>query len=61
MKLLMTGGLGFLGSHSIEKYQSEGFDITIIDNLSSNVIQQLTEVFTEVDPKTLVMIIKPNE
>ena len=38
MKLLMTGGLGFLGSHSIEKYQSEGFDITIIDNLSSNVI-----------------------
>lgn len=39
MKLLMTGGLGFLGSHSIEKYQSEGFHITIIDNLSSNVIQ----------------------
>ena len=38
MKLLMTGGLGFLGSHSIEKYKSEGFDITIIDNLSSNVI-----------------------
>ena len=39
MKLLMTGGLGFLGSHSIEKYESEGFDITIIDNLSSNVIE----------------------
>lgn len=31
------------------------------DIVSSNVIQQLTEVFTEVDPKTLVMIIKPNE
>jgi|TARA_R100000030_G_scaffold85940_4_gene69337 nucleoside-diphosphate-sugar epimerase len=39
MKLLMTGGLGFLGSYSIEKYKSEGFDITIIDNLSSNVIE----------------------
>ena len=31
MKILITGGLGFLGSHSIEKYKSEGFKITIID------------------------------
>tara|TARA_Y100000034_G_C6836153_1_gene377879 strand:+ start:296 stop:1252 length:957 start_codon:yes stop_codon:yes gene_type:complete len=38
MKILITGGLGFLGSHSIEKYKTEGFEITIIDNLSSNVI-----------------------
>ena len=30
MKLLMTGGLGFLGSHSIEKYQSEGFEILLL-------------------------------
>ncbi len=44
MKLLMTGGLGFLGSHSIEKYESEGFDITIIDNLSSNVIEPTDEL-----------------
>ena len=44
MKLLMTGGLGFLGSHSIEKYKSEGFDITIIDNLSSNVIEPNDEL-----------------
>ena len=39
MKILITGGLGFLGSHSIEKYKSQGFEITIIDNLSSNVIE----------------------
>ena len=31
------------------------------DVVSSNVIQQLTEVFTQVDPETLIMIIKPNE
>ncbi len=49
MKLLMTGGLGFLGSHSIEKYQSEGFDITIIDNLSSNVIQPDDELCKNCD------------
>ena len=39
-KVLITGGLGFLGSHSIEKYKSENYDIIIIDNLSSNVIEQ---------------------
>ena len=37
-KLLITGGLGFLGSYCIEKYRSE-YDITIIDNLSTNTIK----------------------
>jgi nucleoside-diphosphate-sugar epimerase len=38
-KVLITGGLGFLGSYSIEKYKENGFDVTVIDNLSSNVIK----------------------
>ena len=38
-KILITGGLGFLGSYSIEKYKKAGYDITIIDNLSTNVIE----------------------
>lgn len=37
-KVLITGGLGFLGSYSIEKFKSQGWGITVIDNLSSNVI-----------------------
>lgn len=37
--ILITGGLGFLGSHSIEKWKKEGWKITIIDNLSTNVIE----------------------
>lgn len=37
-KILITGGLGFLGSFSIEKFKQEGYNITVIDNLSSNVI-----------------------
>lgn len=36
---LITGGLGFLGSFSIEKLKKEGWSITVIDNLSSNVIE----------------------
>jgi nucleoside-diphosphate-sugar epimerase len=38
MKILVTGGLGFIGSYVVEKYKSEGHEITIIDNLSSNTI-----------------------
>ena len=29
-KIMITGGLGFLGSYSIEKYKEAGYDITII-------------------------------
>ena len=38
-KILITGGLGFLGSYSIEKWKKQGWQITIIDNLSTNVIE----------------------
>lgn len=37
--VLITGGLGFLGSYSIELWKKEGWDITVIDNLSTNVIE----------------------
>lgn len=38
-KVLISGGLGFLGSFCIEKWTENNWDITIIDNLSTNVIQ----------------------
>ncbi len=38
-KILITGGLGFLGSYTIEKYKKQGCNITIIDNLSTNTIK----------------------
>ena len=37
-KILITGGLGFIGAHCIEKWKLENYDIYIIDNLSSNAI-----------------------
>lgn len=37
-KILITGGLGFIGVHCIEKWKSQGWDIFVIDNLTSNVI-----------------------
>lgn len=35
MKILVTGGLGFIGSHTVVELQSEGFEVVIIDNLSN--------------------------
>ena len=36
MKILVTGGLGFIGSHTTVALQNEGFDVVIIDNLSNS-------------------------
>lgn len=35
MKILITGGAGFVGSHLADKLHNEGHEITIIDNLST--------------------------
>jgi UDP-glucose 4-epimerase len=34
-KVLVTGGAGFIGSHVAERYLAEGFEITVLDDLSS--------------------------
>jgi UDP-glucose 4-epimerase len=36
MKILVTGGLGFIGSHTVVELQHEGFEVIIIDNLSNS-------------------------
>lgn len=37
--ILITGGLGFIGTHSIIKWKELGWKITVIDNLSTNTLQ----------------------
>jgi UDP-glucose 4-epimerase len=41
MKILVTGGLGFIGSHTVVELQGEGFEVVIIDNLSNTSIEVL--------------------
>ncbi len=36
MKILVTGGLGFIGSHTVVELQNEGFDVVIIDDCSNS-------------------------
>lgn len=35
MKVLITGGYGFIGSHIADKFYREGYDIFIVDNLTN--------------------------
>lgn len=41
MKVLVTGGLGFIGSHTVVELQNKGFEVVIIDNLSNSSIEVL--------------------
>jgi len=41
MKILVTGGLGFIGSHTVVELQNTGHDVIIIDNLSNASIDVL--------------------
>lgn len=41
MKVVVTGGLGFIGSHTVVELQNEGFEVVAIDNLSNSSIEVL--------------------
>ncbi|WP_431162845.1 UDP-glucose 4-epimerase GalE [Flagellimonas beolgyonensis] len=41
MKILVTGGLGYIGSHTVVELQNEGFEVVAVDNLSNASIEVL--------------------
>ncbi|GGF01971.1 UDP-glucose 4-epimerase GalE [Flavobacterium limi] len=41
MKIVVTGGLGFIGSHTVVELQNENFEVIVIDNLSNSSIEVL--------------------
>jgi UDP-glucose 4-epimerase len=41
MKILVTGGAGFIGSHVVDSYITEGYEVIVIDNLVGGKRQNL--------------------
>jgi UDP-glucose 4-epimerase len=43
-KVLVTGGLGFIGSHTVVELQEKGFEVVILDDLSNSSIDVLAGI-----------------
>ena len=49
MKILVTGGAGFIGSHIVEYLVQRGDNVTILDNLNTGKIENLSKVKTNIN------------
>lgn len=43
MKIIVTGGAGFIGSHVVDRLIENGFEVSAIDNLSTGKIENLNK------------------
>ncbi len=44
MKILLTGGLGYIGSHCLTELLNSGYDVVVIDNLSNSKLDVIDKV-----------------
>ncbi|MFQ6670127.1 hypothetical protein Gotur_035155 [Gossypium turneri] len=49
--ILVTGGAGFIGTHTVVQLLNEGFKVSIIDNLDNSVIEAVDRVKELVGPE----------
>lgn len=48
MRVLITGGAGFIGSHLADTYVSQGADVTLLDNLSTGSQKNISQLMGKV-------------
>ena len=44
MKILVTGGTGYIGSHTVVELQESGYEVVIVDNLSNSYISVVDNI-----------------
>jgi UDP-glucose 4-epimerase len=49
MRVLITGGAGFIGSHLVRRMLALGADVSVLDNLSTGRLKNLEEVAADVE------------
>ena len=64
-KIIVTGGLGFIGSHTVVELISKGFEVIIVDDLSNSSVdilkglQNITKkklIFEKIDLKNIISV-----
>jgi len=54
MRVLVTGGAGFIGSHLVNRLVKEGYRVRVVDNLSSG---RLENIKHHIDARTIELVI----
>ena len=48
MKIIVTGGAGFIGSHLVEELVSRSYDVIVLDNFSTGTLKNLNNVINKI-------------
>lgn len=56
MRILVTGGAGFIGSHLCERLVSDGHQVTAFDNLSTGSKANLNSLQKKLTPSNLLRV-----
>ena len=54
MNILLTGGLGFIGSHTVVELVNANYNVVIIDNLSNSKIKVLDNIYKLCDKNKII-------
>jgi UDP-glucose 4-epimerase len=55
-KILVTGGLGYIGSHTVVELQSAGYDVVVIDNLENSSLD-VKDRITKISSRPIELVV----